>query len=508
MDSDIRLLHVDDEPDVAELAATFLERENEAFDVVSETDPEAAIERLAAGEPIDGVISDYDMPGTDGLEFLDEVRRIDPDLPFVLFTGQGSEEIASDAISAGVTDYLQKGTGTDRYTVLANRMENAVERYRSKHAFEASQKRLSLFIEQSPLGVIEWDETFDIVRVNDAAGDILGYDAATLRGESWERIVPENDQPDVENVVSELLDGDGGFHSINENVREDGERIICEWHNRVVTDDAGDVVAIFSQFQDITERREDKKRLEALVDNLPGMIYQHRNEPGWPLELIRGACERLTGYARTEFLEDVGLAERIIHPDDREYVRSETESALTEGHSYELIYRIIRKDGAVRWVWERGRLVDSPIEDVELLEGLLIDISDLEGRGSEAERIEDLVSTLLEHVSIGVIVEGGSGMVLSVNRTLLEMLDVGDDPAELTGRASRRVAAELKDAFEDPETFLGVVESEPGSEKAEATFGETLALADGRTVELDYLPCELPDGTAGLWLYRESDSDR
>lgn len=53
------------------------------------------------------------MPGLDGLDVLERVRGEYPDLPFILFTGKGSEEIASDAISKGVTDYLQKGGGTE-----------------------------------------------------------------------------------------------------------------------------------------------------------------------------------------------------------------------------------------------------------------------------------------------------------------------------------------------------------------------------------------------------------
>lgn len=59
------------------------------------------------------------------------IRQHYPDLPFILFTGRGSEEIASDAIAVGVTDYLQKGTGTDQYEVLANRIENAVAHHRA-----------------------------------------------------------------------------------------------------------------------------------------------------------------------------------------------------------------------------------------------------------------------------------------------------------------------------------------------------------------------------------------
>jgi len=72
------------------------------------------------------------MPDTNGTEFLETVRETYPDLPFVLFTGKGSEAVASDAISAGITDYLEKEVGTDQYAVLANRVTNAVAGIRAE----------------------------------------------------------------------------------------------------------------------------------------------------------------------------------------------------------------------------------------------------------------------------------------------------------------------------------------------------------------------------------------
>jgi PAS domain S-box-containing protein len=267
----IRVLHVDDEPSFADLTAEFLERDDDRFEVCTETRAHAGLERLA-NERIDCVVSDYEMPEMDGLEFLRAVREADEEVPFILFTGRGSEAVASDAIAAGVTDYLQKGAGTDQYTVLANRIGNAVEQARSRRALSASQERLSLFIDQSPLGVIEWNGEFEVVRVNDAAQEILGYDEATLRGGSWERIVPEEDAADVGNAVSDLLADEGGYHSVNRNVRADGSEVICEWHNRVVTDDQGNVVAVFSQFQDVTERRERRRAIEDLHESTRDLV--------------------------------------------------------------------------------------------------------------------------------------------------------------------------------------------------------------------------------------------
>ena len=100
---EIRVLHVDDEPDFVEMASTFLERADDRLRVDTATSAASGLDHLA-DEAVDCVISDYDMPDKNGIELLESVREDRPDMPFVLFTGKGSEEIASDAISAGVTD--------------------------------------------------------------------------------------------------------------------------------------------------------------------------------------------------------------------------------------------------------------------------------------------------------------------------------------------------------------------------------------------------------------------
>ncbi|MFB6128919.1 MAG: response regulator [Halorhabdus sp.] len=126
----INVLHVDDEPDLAALTADMLERDDEIA-VETATSASEGLDRLADGH-FDCLVSDYAMPGIDGIEFLEAVRAEYPDLPFILYTGEGSEEIASEAITAGATDYLQKGGGTEQYDLLANRIHNAVSQYRSQ----------------------------------------------------------------------------------------------------------------------------------------------------------------------------------------------------------------------------------------------------------------------------------------------------------------------------------------------------------------------------------------
>jgi CheY-like chemotaxis protein len=84
----IRVLHVDDEPDFADLTSMFLERERDDFEMTTARSATEGIDHLAEAErAVDCVVSDYSMPGMDGLDFLEAVREEHPDLPFVLLTG-------------------------------------------------------------------------------------------------------------------------------------------------------------------------------------------------------------------------------------------------------------------------------------------------------------------------------------------------------------------------------------------------------------------------------------
>lgn len=194
MSSNVAVVHVDDNPEIADLAATYLEREDDRITVTTATAVSDALDQITAAT--DCVVSDYDMPGMNGIEFLGVVREEHPDLPFILFTGKGSEEIASDAISAGVTDYLQKETNVEQYTLLANRVLNAVTQRKAQQRVDIERQRFqSLFDELTqPAVEVKYDDEEPIVQtVNVAFEDVFGYPAGEIVGQSLDAaIVPEH----------------------------------------------------------------------------------------------------------------------------------------------------------------------------------------------------------------------------------------------------------------------------------------------------------------------------
>ena len=179
---EVTVVHVDDDPDILSLASEVIERESPAISVETTTDPDVVLERLDEDPTVDCIVSDYQMCERNGLDLLADVQAHDHDVPFVLFTGKGSEEIASEAISAGVTDYLQKESGIDQYAVLANRIEHAVAQRRAQAEVEDTKRRYQTLIRESSDVIVVANPDGEVRYASSAVERVLGYEAEELEG--------------------------------------------------------------------------------------------------------------------------------------------------------------------------------------------------------------------------------------------------------------------------------------------------------------------------------------
>ncbi len=210
-DESIHILHVDDNTKFTKVTETFLNEVDNPFRVYSETDPTDGFEYLLAND-VDCVVSDQDMPGSTGIEFFEKVREEYPDLPFILYTGRGSEEIASKAIRAGVTDYLQKGSGNDNYELLANRVSNAVEQARTRREAERTRTQMRAIVENTNDAVVIIDSTSTIQFANPAVESVVGYGPDDLLGESLTMLMPNRlEKPHVQAFNRYLETGEQGM---------------------------------------------------------------------------------------------------------------------------------------------------------------------------------------------------------------------------------------------------------------------------------------------------------
>jgi PAS domain S-box-containing protein len=300
----LRVLHVDDEREVAELTSGYLQRHFEDLEVVIETDVAAALDTL--GEtPIDCVVSDYEMPGRDGLSFLEAVRDEHPDLPFILFTGKGSEEIASEAISRGVTDYLQKGTRSEQYELLANRVQNAVEQAMVRAERDRTQARFTALTQNASFAVITIDEGSTIHYVNDAIEDVLGYEPHQLRGDSLLKLVPDRFQEDhleaLERYVEERTPNLDWSWTELPGVHADGHEVPLGISFNVMQRDGGLLfTGIIRDISEKQERERELERYETLLETVTDGVYA-LDTAGRYTYVNEWITER-TGYDREELL--------------------------------------------------------------------------------------------------------------------------------------------------------------------------------------------------------------
>ncbi|QDX40802.1 PAS domain S-box protein [Salarchaeum sp. JOR-1] len=334
----IRVLHVDDDPGFGELTATFLEREDEQFRIETETSAADALATLH-GREFDCVVADYEMPDQNGIELLQAVRADYPNLPFILFTGKGSEEVASEAISAGVTDYLQKDSEAEQYTVLANRIRNAVERARAK----TEQQRKLDAIETAREGISILDEDRQFIYVNQAYADLYGYAPDELLGESWELLYQDEHLDDIRNDILPAVEAAGYWHGETIGVRATGETF-TEDHVLALTDN-GELVCTVRDVTDQRERAQEleraQTRCEALFENSPDMINIH-DKDGIIRSANRRFCDEL-GYDEAEIVgQGVWEIDPTISPDDLATQLAETDT----GDRFRVETEFRRNDGS------------------------------------------------------------------------------------------------------------------------------------------------------------------
>jgi PAS domain S-box-containing protein len=251
---------VDDDPQFGDITKRFLEREDERFSVVAETTAEDGIARLQEGA-FDCIVSDYELPDMDGVEFLETVRRDNPTLPFILFTGKGTEDVASRAITAGVTDYLQKQSGIDQYTSLANRIGNAVDRVQALRQSELSHRTMETATEG--LSLVKGDGTF--LYVNCAFADLFGYDQDELIDTHWSVLCHKKEAERLETHILPAVHETGYWAGETVRLTKGGQRLVTD-HRLSHTEEDVIVCTARDLTDDRTSPTEQSTSLDLLLD--------------------------------------------------------------------------------------------------------------------------------------------------------------------------------------------------------------------------------------------------
>jgi PAS domain S-box-containing protein len=262
-----RVLYVDDDPRIPDVEAA-LAGADDRLSVEVATDADDGLAGLRDGD-VDCVVCGYRLPDRDGIAFLEAVRDAYPDLPFVLFTDEGDETVASEAIAAGVTDYVPT-SGPD-YAALADRVAAAAAASRPPDDAERYRRRFEQVLKTVPSCVVQLDPAGEFTFANERARDVLGLerDAVTDRtydDPAWEiRDLDGEPIPDDDLPFSEVMATGEPVYGRRHTIRwPDGTRRTLLVNGAPLFDCQGAVDGAVFALSDITDRMDRERALERL----------------------------------------------------------------------------------------------------------------------------------------------------------------------------------------------------------------------------------------------------
>jgi PAS domain S-box-containing protein len=308
MADNILILYVDDETPLLDIGKLFLEQSAD-FSVDTTLSALTALEILKT-KTYDCIVSDYHMPKMDGISFLKAVRVSHGDLPFILFTGRGREEVVINAINNGADFYLQKGgDAVPLYTELAHKIRQAVagrrateklraayeqiaaseEELRSQlddlvenqEALKRSEEKFRDIVETSPEQIWEMDTEGTFTYMSPSSVSTLGYPPEDIVGKTIFSILTG---PAREGFREIFFSGNRTRKQVNEYnlpmVRQDGQVIFMETRSVPLFDRKGQFTGFRGTARDVTDRkraeealRASEEKFRALVENsLDGII--------------------------------------------------------------------------------------------------------------------------------------------------------------------------------------------------------------------------------------------
>jgi len=441
MTGPLRILHLEDSSNDAELVRAALTREGidaEWQRVQTRNDYIAALDRNTWSL----ILADYHLPSFDGMSALVIARDKCPDVPFIFVSGAIEEQLAIEALTTGATDYVFKSNLKRLAPVVIRSLEEArLQRERKEYEvaiqqlinntsaltghdfFKALVRDLAamLHTQYAFIGLIadkdithirtitlwaggDYAENFEYALQDTPCENVVGK-AECFYPREVQRLFPQDHLLAEMNLESyhgmPLFRSDGtplGLLSVFDT--QPMEALVhLRPLVRVFASRAAAELERLEAEQKLQEGqtavRESERRLATLMDNLQGMAYRCRNDSQWTMEFVSGGCEELTGYAQADLVMNRKLAYAdIIVPEDRQAVWEKIQHAVEAKTPFVLEYRITTAAGAVKWVWEHGCCVYRETGELIALEGLISDITDRKRAETELERKTALTALL------------------------------------------------------------------------------------------------------------------
>ncbi|MCH8497853.1 MAG: PAS domain-containing protein [Marinobacter sp.] len=317
---------------------------------------------------------------------------------------------------------------------------------------ELAERRLASVIKGTHIGTWEWNVQTGEAIFNERWAEIIGYTLSELEPitiETWlSRAHPDDlkvsgealeehfqGKADYYDVVCRMKHRDGHWVWVHDRGQvlswtEDGKP---RWMAGTHADVTAEVAA-----RDALKTREQQYR--SLVDNIPGVTYRCLLDEHWTMLYMSDKVDPLSGYPPSDFINNaVRSYQSVIHPEDRAHCDQEVNRALAAGKPWQIEYRVMHRDGTVRWAEERGSPVWGDAGNVLYLDGFILDITEQKQAADLVSYQRALYETILEGSLAGYwdwsLAEGTEYL----SPTFKRMFGYGDEEMENSPEAWQKI---------------------------------------------------------------------
>ncbi|MFW9991574.1 MAG: PAS domain-containing protein [Candidatus Odinarchaeota archaeon] len=397
----IKVLLVDDEQDFLELTKIYLKKiSNGRITVDYTTSPESVTSKIAEND-YDVIVSDYQMPGMDGLRLFSALLALELDIPFIIFTGRSREEIAINALNLGVDYYIKKGGDPEsQFSELEHVINRVVSHKRMEKRLEESEEEswksremLDLVTKNLPQYIFLRDLKGAYIWCNEAFAQVAGsVEPDDVIGKTDRELIYSDEESNAFlEVDRQVLETAKPVFSIVNKKTLDGA---VEWFETIkvpVFNKEGKVTGILGTSENITERKlaeeelmKSREMLQSVMNNIPvHILWRDKNS------IYLGCNEKFARYVGLERPENiVGLTDHDLgysEEDIRLYRESDIQVIELNTPKFNTVVSSVQKNGRMGW-FNRNKI---PLHNAEgKVIGVLITIEDITGRKELEEALK------------------------------------------------------------------------------------------------------------------------
>lgn len=316
-----------------------------------------------------------------------------------------------------VKDYTKIIREDEEVKYYLGYLVDITEQKQAVEALQKSEERYRRLFESAKDGILILNSETGVIKdANPYIRDILDYSLDELQEKKLWEIGSFEELCENWEKFKELRDK--GYVRYDDLPLEtkDGRKVPVEFVSNVYR--AGGEEVIQCNIREISEKKKTEEELEEkhrllqnLLGNAPGMAFRCLLDEHYTMKFLSQGCKELTGYEPEQLQDNKKLSyKELVLPEDRKELRDKIQNSVEEGERYQANYRIETAEGDVKWVWERGKGVESD-EDEMYLEGIIMDITERMEMERELAKNEEKYRTIFDSANDAIMIMDGKKFI-------------------------------------------------------------------------------------------------